>query len=212
MSLKEQWDAARVQRQQEVLERKQEVATFLQEVRSDQQETWLEQRQQRAAYVAAIKNYVWGTTPTSGDGNNIVTESGQSDRHQAKWRLGVPGKQRARIQQRRCFGDSQLVQKQPLYGKWRWRDDRTRRQPKRSHRIAITFESRPQVPCSARLARTARERDLTSPLIAWRQSIIDLSICKFIAGRFMRPRILRRDPADTPAAIPLRAIRAVREA
>lgn len=84
MSLKEQWDAARVQRQQEVLERKQEVVTFLQEVRSDQQETWLEQRQQRAAYVAALKNYVWGTTPTPENDSNTGNGSAQSDRLQAK--------------------------------------------------------------------------------------------------------------------------------
>ncbi len=60
MSLREQWYTARSQRQQEVIERKQEVATFLQETRSHLNEVWLEQRQQRVAYVAAIKNYVWG--------------------------------------------------------------------------------------------------------------------------------------------------------
>ncbi len=131
VSLREQWNAARVQRQQEVLQRQQqvleqrqeiqaemaalheyqrtmlsqyrqnlaaemadflmnttanrlamaaalreslsnfhsllqaEVATFLEETRSHQQEVWLDQAQQRAAYVAAVQDYVWGTTPTA---------------------------------------------------------------------------------------------------------------------------------------------------
>ncbi|MFN6499044.1 MAG: hypothetical protein RMX65_018890 [Nostoc sp. DedQUE01] len=69
MSLREQWYAARSQRQQEVLERRQQVATFLVETRSQLNEVWLEQRQQRVAYVAAIKNYVWGTTPNPENGN-----------------------------------------------------------------------------------------------------------------------------------------------
>lgn len=71
MSLREQWYAARIQRQQEVLERKQSVAAFLEETRSHQQEVWLEAAQQRAAYVAAIKDYVWGTTLTPEDGRGV---------------------------------------------------------------------------------------------------------------------------------------------
>lgn len=66
MSLREQWYAAQLQRQQEFLERKQQVAAFLEETRSHHQQVWQENRQQRTAYVAAIKNYVWGTTPTPG--------------------------------------------------------------------------------------------------------------------------------------------------
>ena len=62
MSLKTQWDAARVQRQQEVLERKQSVAEFLEETRSHRQQVSQEAAHDRAAYVATIKNYVWGTT------------------------------------------------------------------------------------------------------------------------------------------------------
>ncbi len=105
MSLREEWYAARVQRQQEVRLRQQQVldyrqqiqaemaalhqyqrtmlsnfrstlqadvATFLEETRSHQQEVWLEQQYQRAAYVAALQDYVWGTTPTPGNGR-IVT-------------------------------------------------------------------------------------------------------------------------------------------
>ncbi|MDZ8260443.1 hypothetical protein [Nostoc sp. ChiQUE01b] len=80
MSLREQWYAARSQRQQEVLERRQHVATFLLETRSQLNEVWLEQRQQRVAYVAAIKNYVWGTTPNTENDSNIATDVGQSKR------------------------------------------------------------------------------------------------------------------------------------
>lgn len=102
MSLREQWNAARVQRQQEVRERQQQVleyrqqiqaemaalhqyqrtmlsnfrstlqadvAAFLEETRSHQQEVWFDQQQQRAAYVAALRHYVWGTTPTFEDGS-----------------------------------------------------------------------------------------------------------------------------------------------
>ena len=101
MSLREQWYAARVQRQQEVHERQQQVleyrqqiqaemaalhqyqrtmlsnfystlqadvATFLEETRSHQQEVWFDQQQQRVAYVAALQDYVWGTTPTPENG------------------------------------------------------------------------------------------------------------------------------------------------
>ena len=60
MSLREQWYNARMQRQQEVLERKQSVAAFLEQTRSQQQQMWLEQAQQRAAYMAALQDYVWG--------------------------------------------------------------------------------------------------------------------------------------------------------
>ncbi|QDL11523.1 hypothetical protein DP113_29880 [Brasilonema octagenarum UFV-E1] len=102
MSLREQWNAARVQRQQEVRERQQDVleyrqqiqaemaalhqyqrtmlsnfrstlqadvAAFLEETRLHQQEVWFEQQQQRAAYVAALQNYVWGTTPIPENGS-----------------------------------------------------------------------------------------------------------------------------------------------
>ncbi|GAX41488.1 hypothetical protein NIES4075_24610 [Tolypothrix sp. NIES-4075] len=105
MSLREQWNAARVQRQEEVRERQQDVleyrqqiqaemaalhqyqrtmlsnfrstlqadvAAFLEETRSHQQEVWFDQRQQRSAYVAAMRNYVWGTTPTFEDGNSAT--------------------------------------------------------------------------------------------------------------------------------------------
>lgn len=67
MSLRQEWYAAQLQRQQEFLERKQQVAAFLQEVRSHHQQISEEQRQQRLAYVAAIKHAVWGTTPASGN-------------------------------------------------------------------------------------------------------------------------------------------------
>lgn len=40
-----------------------DVAAFREETRSHQLQVWQEQRQQRAAYVAAMRNYVWGTTP-----------------------------------------------------------------------------------------------------------------------------------------------------
>nr|WP_322708499.1 hypothetical protein [Nostoc sp. ChiSLP03a]MDZ8209582.1 hypothetical protein [Nostoc sp. ChiSLP03a] len=80
MSLREQWYAARSQRQQEVLERRQQVATFLLETRSQLNEICLEQRQQRVAYVAAIKNYVWGTTHNTENDSNIATDVGQSKR------------------------------------------------------------------------------------------------------------------------------------
>ncbi|KAF3889421.1 MULTISPECIES: hypothetical protein [Nostocales] len=79
MSLREQWNAARSQRQQEVLERRQMVANFLLETRSHLDEVWLEQRQQRVAYVAAIKNYVWGTTPDTDNGSSNTTNLGQSE-------------------------------------------------------------------------------------------------------------------------------------
>ncbi|NEU74321.1 hypothetical protein PI95_017580 [Hassallia byssoidea VB512170] len=46
-----------------------DVAAFLEETRSHQQEVWFDQRQQRAAYVAAIQNYVWGTTPIPENGS-----------------------------------------------------------------------------------------------------------------------------------------------
>ncbi|NMF61382.1 hypothetical protein DP113_29840 [Brasilonema octagenarum UFV-E1] len=69
MSLREEWYAARVQRQQEVRERQQQVAAFLQDTRLQQQQVWLEQQQQRTAYVAALQDYVWGTTPTPETGS-----------------------------------------------------------------------------------------------------------------------------------------------
>jgi DNA-binding protein H-NS len=47
-----------------------DVAAFLEETRLHQQEVWFDQRQQRAAYVAAIQNYVWGTTPISENGSS----------------------------------------------------------------------------------------------------------------------------------------------
>lgn len=82
MSLREEWYAARMQRQQEVRSRQQQVAEFLLQTRSHQQQVWLEQQQQRAAYVAAIRDYVWGTTsPTYVNGSNAATGSAQS-KHQ----------------------------------------------------------------------------------------------------------------------------------
>jgi len=73
MSLRQEWYAAQLQRQQEFLERFQQVAAFLEEVRSHHQQLWQEQRQQRTAYVAASKNSVWGTTPASGNDSNTTT-------------------------------------------------------------------------------------------------------------------------------------------
>ncbi len=75
MSLREEWYAARMQRQQEVRERQQQVAVFLEETRLHQQQVWFEQAQARAAYVAALRDYVWGTTPTPVQGSNIGTGS-----------------------------------------------------------------------------------------------------------------------------------------
>ena len=68
MSLRAQWHAARIQRQHEVLERKQLVAEYREETRSQQQEVWQEEEQKRKAYVLWLKNYVWGTTPTTEQG------------------------------------------------------------------------------------------------------------------------------------------------
>ena len=110
MSLKEQWYAAKQQRQQEIIERKQQVleerhqtaqllsnitldrlhnstdlrerlsnfhgklqadvATFLQETRLHQQQTWLEGRYERAAYVAFMRDYVWGTAAPFSHGSS----------------------------------------------------------------------------------------------------------------------------------------------
>jgi gas vesicle GvpC-like protein len=44
-----------------------EVAAFREETRSQQQQAWFEQAHERAAYVAAVRDYVWGTTPTPGN-------------------------------------------------------------------------------------------------------------------------------------------------
>ncbi|MFN6529560.1 gas vesicle protein GvpC [Nostoc sp. ChiSLP03a] len=41
-----------------------EVAAFLEETRSQQQQTWTEQAQERAAFIAALQDYVWGTAPS----------------------------------------------------------------------------------------------------------------------------------------------------
>lgn len=65
MCLKMQWDAAGVERQQEVIEHKQFVAGFLEEARSHRHQVSHESAQDRAAYVTAIEDYVWGTTSTS---------------------------------------------------------------------------------------------------------------------------------------------------
>ncbi len=81
MSLREEWYAARMQRQQEVSERQQQVAVFLEETRLHQQQVWFEQAQQRAAYVAALRDYVWGTTPTPVQGSNIGTGSAKPIRY-----------------------------------------------------------------------------------------------------------------------------------
>ena len=64
MSLKDQWYAARVQRQQELRQRQQQVAAFLQETRAHQQQVWMEERQQREVYVASVRDYVWGAALT----------------------------------------------------------------------------------------------------------------------------------------------------
>lgn len=77
MSLREQWYNARMERQQQVRERQQQVVNFLQEVRYRHQEAWLEQKQQRVAYVTAIKNYVWGTGSESENIHQAGNESGQ---------------------------------------------------------------------------------------------------------------------------------------
>lgn len=83
MSLQEEWYAARLQRQQEVFERQQQVATFLLETRSHQQQVWREQAQQRAAYVAALRDYVWGTASAPGNGSHTATGSDHSNKAQA---------------------------------------------------------------------------------------------------------------------------------
>lgn len=44
-----------------------EVAAFLEETRSQQQQTWTEQAQERAAFIAALQDYVWGTAPSFGN-------------------------------------------------------------------------------------------------------------------------------------------------
>ncbi|GAB1539016.1 hypothetical protein NUACC21_16810 [Scytonema sp. NUACC21] len=44
-----------------------EVAAFLEETRMQQQETWTEQAQERAAFIAALQDYVWGTAPSFGN-------------------------------------------------------------------------------------------------------------------------------------------------
>ncbi len=64
MSLKDQWYAARVQRQQELRQRQQQVAAFLQETRAHQQQVWSEERQQRETFVASLRDYVWGSALT----------------------------------------------------------------------------------------------------------------------------------------------------
>lgn len=111
MSLREQWYAARQQREIEIHERKQRVvehrqrtvefisdvtanraamtaalreslsnfhstlqanvAVFREETRSHQQEVAVEQAHQRAAYVAAMRDYVWGSTPSPSPGMEI---------------------------------------------------------------------------------------------------------------------------------------------
>ncbi|NET50902.1 MAG: hypothetical protein F6K09_19865 [Merismopedia sp. SIO2A8] len=60
MSLKDQWDAARMQRQQEVSQRHQDIAALLAAFHQHRQEVAQEQAHQRAAYIAAIRDYVWG--------------------------------------------------------------------------------------------------------------------------------------------------------
>jgi putative protein kinase ArgK-like GTPase of G3E family len=103
VSLRDEWYAARAQRQQEIQFRQQQVlehrqqtqmnlsatatnraamsaamwdslhnfhstlqssmANFLEDTRAYQQQVWLEQQNQRAAYVAAMRDYVWGAAP-----------------------------------------------------------------------------------------------------------------------------------------------------
>lgn len=60
MSLKEQWDTARLQRQQEVSERQQDIAALLAAFQQRRHEMAQEQAYQRAAYMAALRDYVWG--------------------------------------------------------------------------------------------------------------------------------------------------------
>lgn len=64
MSLKDQWYAARVRRQEELRQRQQQVAAFLQETRAHQQQVWIEERQKREAFVASVRDYVWGPSLT----------------------------------------------------------------------------------------------------------------------------------------------------
>lgn len=51
------------------------IAAFREETRSHQQQVWLEQAQQRAAYIAALQDYVWGTTPTPGNVRSATSPS-----------------------------------------------------------------------------------------------------------------------------------------
>jgi hypothetical protein len=78
VSLRDQWYAARVQRQQEVSQRQQLVAAFLQETRAHQQQVWSEQRQQREAFVASVRDYVWGSalTPENSSSPAIMSVQG----------------------------------------------------------------------------------------------------------------------------------------
>ncbi|MBW4497027.1 MAG: hypothetical protein KME26_29000 [Oscillatoria princeps RMCB-10] len=103
MSLRDEWYAARAQRQQEIQFRQQQVlehrhqtqmnlsatatnraamsaamwdslhtfhstlqssmANFQEDTRAYQQQVWMDQQNQRAAYVAAMRDYVWGAAP-----------------------------------------------------------------------------------------------------------------------------------------------------
>ncbi|MCU0516697.1 MAG: hypothetical protein MUC60_07470 [Oscillatoria sp. Prado101] len=78
MSLKDQWYAARVQRQQELRQRQQQVAAFLQETRAHQQQVWSEERQQRETFVASLRDYVWGSalTPENSSSAAIRSDTG----------------------------------------------------------------------------------------------------------------------------------------
>lgn len=48
---------------------------FREKTRSHQQQVWLEQAQQRAAYIAALQDYVWGKTPAPGNVRSATSAS-----------------------------------------------------------------------------------------------------------------------------------------
>ncbi|MBD3559347.1 hypothetical protein H6S82_10785, partial [Planktothrix sp. FACHB-1355] len=98
MSLAEQWYAQQMQRHQEFRQRQQSVASFLEETRSHQQRVWLEERQKRAAFMAALRHSVWGKTPSPQNGDKDETGSGQTNKPQevkweTLWQIGTPGVQ-----------------------------------------------------------------------------------------------------------------------
>lgn len=52
-----------------------DVAAFLEETRSQQQQSWTEQAQERAAFIAALQDYVWGTAPSFGNHTPLRADS-----------------------------------------------------------------------------------------------------------------------------------------